>query len=127
LAAFASENEDSFIHEPAAMIFGIADGVGGLPGGAEAWSESVEVIVAELMAVAPGAAPDLTRIVHQANQAVIDLVAKSARSWESAPPSPSRAFTITRFTSRACRRFPRLPAAWRRRSSTSPKTTSGRK
>ena len=68
-----SENEDSFIHEPAAMIFGIADGVGGLPGGAEASLESVEVIVSELKALPPGTAPDLTRIVHRANQAVIDL------------------------------------------------------
>jgi protein phosphatase len=68
-----SENEDSFIHETAAMIFGIADGVGGLPGGAEASLEAVEVIVSELKALPPGAAPDLTRIVHRANQAVIDL------------------------------------------------------
>ena len=68
-----SENEDSFIHETAAMIFGIADGVGGLPGGAEASLESVEVIISELKALPPGSTPDLTRIVHLANQAVIDL------------------------------------------------------
>lgn len=66
-----SENEDSYILEPAAMIFGIADGIGGLPGGAEASLETVGVIVRELLARKPDAAPNLEAIVHTANRAVI--------------------------------------------------------
>ncbi|MEY4004983.1 MAG: hypothetical protein RLZZ221_1079 [Verrucomicrobiota bacterium] len=31
-----SENEDRFLHDEAAGFYGVADGVGGLPGGAEA-------------------------------------------------------------------------------------------
>ncbi|MBC7366407.1 MAG: serine/threonine-protein phosphatase [Undibacterium sp.] len=71
IGCIRSENEDSFILEPAAMIFGIADGIGGLPGGAEASLETVQVIVRELLALPPGTAPDLTTIVHTANRAVI--------------------------------------------------------
>lgn len=66
-----SENEDNFILEPKAMIFGIADGIGGLPGGAEASLETVQVIVRELIALPAGSTPDLTAIVHTANRAVI--------------------------------------------------------
>jgi serine/threonine protein phosphatase PrpC len=67
-----SENEDCFILEPTAMIFGIADGIGGLPGGAEASLETVQVIVRELLACKAGTAPNLTAIVHTANRAVIE-------------------------------------------------------
>jgi serine/threonine protein phosphatase PrpC len=66
-----SENEDSYILEPGAMIFGIADGIGGLPGGAEASLETVNVIVRELLARKLDTAPNLEAIVHTANRAVI--------------------------------------------------------
>jgi protein phosphatase len=66
------ENEDNFILEPITMIFGIADGIGGLPGGGEASLETVQVIVREFLALPAGSTPDLTAIVHTANRAVID-------------------------------------------------------
>jgi serine/threonine protein phosphatase PrpC len=66
-----TENEDNYILEPAAMIFGIADGIGGLPGGAEAALETVQVIVSELLAAPSDRMPDLEAVVHAANRAVI--------------------------------------------------------
>ena len=66
------ENEDNLILEPAAMIFGIADGIGGLPGGAEAALETVRVIVRELTARTPGTLPDVVAAVHAANRAVVE-------------------------------------------------------
>ena len=41
------------------MIFGIADGIGGLPGGAEAALETVPVIVRELLANPTHGVPNL--------------------------------------------------------------------
>ena len=66
-----TENEDNYILEPAAMIFGIADGIGGLPGGAEAALETVQVIVRELLTTRSDTMPDLEAVVHAANRAVI--------------------------------------------------------
>jgi protein phosphatase len=66
-----TENEDNYILEPAAMIFGIADGIGGLPGGAEAALETVQVIVRELLTSRSDTMPDLEAVVHAANRAVI--------------------------------------------------------
>ena len=68
-----SENEDVLIYEEEARIFGVADGVGGLPGGAEAAHQTATVIIREIKATPSGSAPALTSIVHQANRAVIDL------------------------------------------------------
>ncbi len=68
-----TENEDSFIHEENGMIFGIADGIGGLPGGAEASLKTVNVITRELHDLPAGTAPDLAKIVRIANRAVIEL------------------------------------------------------
>jgi protein phosphatase len=66
-----TENEDNYILEPAAMIFGIADGIGGLPGGAEASLETVKVVVREVLASPSDKRPDLEAVVHAANRAVI--------------------------------------------------------
>lgn len=66
-----TENEDDYILEPAAMIFGIADGIGGLPGGAEAALETVQVVVREMLSSPSDKKPDLEAAVHAANRAVI--------------------------------------------------------
>ncbi len=67
-----TENEDCYIHEVEGMIFGVADGIGGLPGGAEASLATVTTII-EGIAASPGnKAPNLRAIVHAANRAVID-------------------------------------------------------
>jgi len=67
------ENEDRFIHETNSLLFGVADGVGGLPGGAEASSETVKVIIQKCIERAPCSAADLNVIVLTANAAVIQL------------------------------------------------------
>jgi protein phosphatase len=64
------ENEDRFINEAQALLFGVADGVGGLPGGAEAAQRCVEEIIAGIRAVPAGTAPDLVAIVQRANHQV---------------------------------------------------------
>jgi protein phosphatase len=67
------ENEDRFIHETNTQLFGVADGVGGLPGGAEASSETVKIIIQECSERAPHTAADLNAIVLKANMAVLHL------------------------------------------------------
>ena len=74
-----SQNEDNYICEPTAMIFGVADGIGGLRGGAVASLETVNVIVRALLARKPDTGPNLEAIVHTANRAV------SARGREINP------------------------------------------
>ena len=68
-----SENEDQLIYEEKSMIFGVADGVGGLPGGAEAARETARVIIEGVKAAGETDPVDLTAIVHAANRAVIAL------------------------------------------------------
>lgn len=67
------KNEDRFLHDTAAMLFGVADGVGGLPGGGEAAQRSIDEIAAALKEVPSGEAPDLTAIVQLTNERVHDL------------------------------------------------------
>jgi protein phosphatase len=67
------QNEDRFIFDEAAQLYGIADGVGGLPGGADAAQQSHDDVTAAIKALAAGAEADLTAIVHHTNQAVLDL------------------------------------------------------
>jgi serine/threonine protein phosphatase PrpC len=67
------ENEDRFLLDEKQMWFGVADGVGGLPGGAEAAQLAVEQITAGSRLVRNGDAPDLVKIVHRANQLVAAL------------------------------------------------------
>jgi serine/threonine protein phosphatase PrpC len=64
------ENEDRFLLDQTALLFGVADGVGGLPGGAEAAQQSVDVVAGAIHTVPAGGEPDLTAIVHRANESV---------------------------------------------------------
>lgn len=66
-------NEDRFVLDDAAMIYGVADGVGGLPGGAEAAQQTLDEITGGILATLPGTPPDLTAIVHHANESVRTL------------------------------------------------------
>jgi serine/threonine protein phosphatase PrpC len=68
-----SKNEDSYLLDEEHMYFGVADGVGGLPGGAEASQLTLREIVAGLQAQQGPGTPDLIEIVHRANEAVITL------------------------------------------------------
>jgi protein phosphatase len=67
------QNEDRFLLDEPARIFGVADGVGGLPGGAEAAQQTVDDITAGIHAVTGGQEPNLTAIVHRANENVLAL------------------------------------------------------
>lgn len=70
------ENEDRFLCDTKRALFGIADGVGGLPGGAEAAELAVNEVSAAFAALAPNTEPNLANIVQRANSAVSDLGAR---------------------------------------------------
>ncbi len=74
------ENEDRFVLDTKSVLFGVADGVGGLPGGAEAAQLAVEEIVSALQGVATNRSPDLVRIIQHANEAVAALGRKISPS-----------------------------------------------
>lgn len=67
------ENEDRVLFEEAALLFGVADGVGGLPGGGEAAQQAVEVVTARVLAAPPGPDIDMRAIVTAANDSVVAL------------------------------------------------------
>lgn len=66
------ENEDRFLLDDKALLFGVADGVGGLPGGAEAAQLAINEIAASLRSPA-GRELDLVQVVRQANESVSAL------------------------------------------------------
>ncbi len=70
------ENEDRLVHEVGLQAFGVADGIGGLPSGADAAQRAVEEVLAGLRAVPPGTEPDLAAIARNANQRVCALGAE---------------------------------------------------
>ena len=65
-------NEDRYLLDLPHGLFGVADGVGGLPGGEEA-ATLVLASVAQSIQAAGAATPDLTAIVREANHAVHQL------------------------------------------------------
>jgi protein phosphatase len=74
------ENEDRCIFDEQARIFGVADGVGGLPGGGEAAQLTADRVVAAVGALPAGPDPDLTGAVHRVNEAVVALGRKMSPS-----------------------------------------------
>ncbi|HEU5078654.1 MAG TPA: protein phosphatase 2C domain-containing protein [Opitutaceae bacterium] len=64
-------NEDRILRDEALHLYGVADGVGGLPGGAEAAQCAVEVVHHNVAQSA--AEPDMVRITLGANEAVAQL------------------------------------------------------
>ncbi len=73
LGKVRKENEDRILFDEAARLFGVADGVGGLPGGGEAAQETVNVVTAAVLATEPDAQLDLRTIVTLANDSVAAL------------------------------------------------------
>jgi protein phosphatase len=63
------ENQDRFLLDAAGRLFGVADGIGGLPGGAEAAQLAVEAF-ARWMAADGSADPDLAAALREANDSV---------------------------------------------------------
>jgi protein phosphatase len=67
------ENEDRFVRDPDALLFGVADGVGGLPGGAEAAELAIREITDGFKSRPRQTEPDLVKLVDRANKAVAKL------------------------------------------------------
>jgi serine/threonine protein phosphatase PrpC len=67
------QNEDRYLHEEQLRIFGVADGVGGLPGGADAAQAAVEGIRSKLQHERPRQASELVALVLQVNDSVRGL------------------------------------------------------
>lgn len=65
-----SENEDRYLLDEKKMYFGVADGVGGLPSGAEAAQHTLDEVVRGLDLDSPANPIDLIEVVHRANEAV---------------------------------------------------------
>jgi serine/threonine protein phosphatase PrpC len=70
------KNEDRYLHDETSMLFGVADGVGGLPGGAEAAQTTVDEIAAGVARAPAGEEPDLVAMVQRANHRVHALGAE---------------------------------------------------
>ncbi len=66
-------NEDRYLCDPEALFFGVADGVGGLPGGAEASERTLQEVQLQLKAHLGRSLPNLEKIVHTTNEAVQEL------------------------------------------------------
>lgn len=67
------DNEDRYLKDEKTLLFGVADGVGGLPGGAEAANLTAEELSRALRAVPAGRDPDWVKIVQQTNELVAAL------------------------------------------------------
>ncbi len=66
-------NEDRYLFDEKSLWFGVADGVGGLPGGAEAAQLTIDQIAGLLQTHSGNGQIDLTAIVHATNRAVVRL------------------------------------------------------
>jgi protein phosphatase len=66
-------NEDRLLCDEKINLFGIADGVGGLPGGAEAAQHTVNEVSGAVHATPADREPNLTTIVQNVNESVATL------------------------------------------------------
>ena len=73
-------NEDRFVCDLPSFVFGVADGVGGLPGGADAAQCAVDEVLGSVAGQPAGTKLDLTTIVHQINLSVHNLGIKLSPS-----------------------------------------------
>jgi len=67
------ENEDRFVCDLNAMLFGVADGVGGLPSGGEAAELAISELAEAMRAGPKHHEPNLTTVVQHVNTAVANL------------------------------------------------------
>ena len=74
------DNEDRFLLDEKNMLFGVADGVGGLPGGAEAAQLAIDDVSSSLRTLMDGGDPDLVGMVQHTNLAVATLGQKISPS-----------------------------------------------
>ncbi|MDR1012085.1 MAG: protein phosphatase 2C domain-containing protein [Opitutaceae bacterium] len=64
------DNEDRFVCDNMLQLYGVADGIGGLPGGAEAAQTAVTTLRDEVAALPGGGPPNLVRLTHRVNRVV---------------------------------------------------------
>lgn len=64
------ENEDRFLFDERKQLFGVADGVGGLPGGAEAAQRAADEIAAAIEPARTYETAEIVAAVHRTNRAV---------------------------------------------------------
>lgn len=67
-----SENQDRCIREESLGLFGVADGVSGLPAGADAAQAAKDALVGAFRRLNPETEPDLAEIVRQVSRAVTE-------------------------------------------------------
>lgn len=74
-----SENEDRLLCDDSLRLYAVADGIGGLPGGAEAAQTAIDTLHRHARESAAHGGPiDLPRCLHAANEAVLELAARLA-------------------------------------------------
>jgi protein phosphatase len=68
-----SQNEDRFLLNDVIKVYGVADGVGGLPGGEDAAQMAVDEVIKVVKTLPTHFEPDLATAVHRVNISVAEL------------------------------------------------------
>jgi len=68
-----SQNEDRYMQDDGDGLYGVADGVGGLPGGEDAAQRAVEEVAKSVQLLPTNPDPDLATLVRKVNVGVADL------------------------------------------------------
>jgi serine/threonine protein phosphatase PrpC len=71
LGRVRAENQDRCLCDESLGLFGVADGVGGLPGGGEAAETAARAIARQLETLSPRGEPDLAALVAEAHSQVV--------------------------------------------------------
>jgi serine/threonine protein phosphatase PrpC len=64
------QNQDRFVHDETLALYGVADGIGGLPGGAEAAEHTVGVLRDKVRGMRPASPSAFARLIEAVNHEV---------------------------------------------------------